>query len=75
MTQSVMQGVHSAYRQSIMPATRSICGAGDPGRSSPQHTCLNTLAGLPLYPIVSTQHQALTRGSVRCGPVSTREVE
>lgn len=25
MTQSVMQGVHSAYRQSIMPRTKSIC--------------------------------------------------
>ena len=24
-TQSVRQGVHSAYRQSIMPCTRSIC--------------------------------------------------
>jgi hypothetical protein len=27
MTQSVMQGVHSAYRQSSMPFTRSICRA------------------------------------------------
>jgi hypothetical protein len=27
MTQSVMQGVHSAYRQSNMPFTRSICSS------------------------------------------------
>ena len=27
-TQSVMHGLHSAYRQSIMPCTRSICRKG-----------------------------------------------
>lgn len=28
ITHSVMQGMHSAYRQSIMPRTRSIWGEG-----------------------------------------------
>ena len=27
-TQSVMHGLHSAYKQSIMPSTRSICNEG-----------------------------------------------